>query len=153
MQVRKGDIVKAFIYGETENGNVFFSNRDKLPVEFRVDSNFFLKGIENVVIGIKKGETKNAVLSPNDSFGHRKDELIKIIPRGFHEQKLEEGDTITYFDYKRNIPMDGVIIESYPKILVVDFNHTLCGKSIIYNVEVLDVFKKEQRDKKKEVFI
>lgn len=143
-EIRKGDIVKAFIRGETEHGEIFFSNSDTLPVEFRVDSNFFLKGIEHVVVGMRKGEKKDVILPPDDTFGYKNDELIEIIPRGFHEQGMKEGDTLTYFDYKSKKPMDGVIIESHPKILVVDFNHSLCGKSIKYNVEIVDIVKKDQ---------
>lgn len=146
MQIKKGDIIKAYIRAETENGDVFFSNSDTLPVEFRVDSGFFLKGIENIVISMKKGEIKNTLLSPDDSFGYRSDDLIKIIPRSFHEQEMKEGDTLTYFDYKRKKPMDGIIIESYPKILVVDFNHFLCGKSVKYNVEIVDIIKKDHNN-------
>jgi FKBP-type peptidyl-prolyl cis-trans isomerase 2 len=148
MCIQEGDIVKAYIRGETEGGEIFFSNSDTLPVEFCVNSDFFLKGIEQVVTGMKKGETKNAVLSSDDSFGSRTDELIKIIPRGFHEQDKGEGDTLTYFDYKNKKPMDGIIIEAHPKTLMVDFNHSLCGKTIKYNVEIVDIVKKGQKNTK-----
>jgi FKBP-type peptidyl-prolyl cis-trans isomerase SlpA len=147
MSIEKGDIIKAYIKGETENGTLFFSNANTLPVEFCVGSNFFLKGIEHIVVGMEKGEKKDAVLSPEDSFGYKTNELIKIIPRGFHEQEMEEGDMVTYFDYKRKKPMDGVVITSHPKTLVVDFNHSLCGKTIKYDVEVVDIVKKGRRNK------
>ena len=144
MWVKKGDIVKAFIRGETGNGEVFFSNKNKHPVEFRVNSHFFLKEIEHVVVGMKKGETKETTLSPDESYGYRKEELIKTLPRGYHTEKKKKGDRLTYFDFKQKKAIEGIVIESQPKTLVVDFNHSLCGQSVKYNVEVLDIVKKNQ---------
>jgi len=141
MKINKGDIIKAFIEGKTKKGKVFFSNKDRLPIEFRVDSNFFLKGIENVIIGMKKGEVKNVDLSPDESFGYKNDQFIKTIPRCYHEQNLKKGDTLSYFDYKNSRPLSGTVIKAFPKTLIVDFNHPLCGESINYNVEIVDIIK------------
>ena len=64
--VRKGDIVKAEYEGKLEDGTVFdcTANHNNVPIEFEAGVGKMIKGFDEAVIGMKKGEEKTLKLKP-----------------------------------------------------------------------------------------
>ena len=59
MAVKKGDSVKVEYEGRFENGEVFdSSSKSGKPLEFEVGSGQVIKGFDEALIGMEKGEEK-----------------------------------------------------------------------------------------------
>lgn len=89
MIVERGDTVKIHYIGMLENGKVFdtslrdvakeagiYNPRRKYePLEFVVGAGGVIKGLEEAVIGMKKGEVKEVKIPPEKAYGNSGHEL------------------------------------------------------------------------------
>ena len=93
----------------------------------------FLKGIDDFLIGKDIKEYKIELLNEK-AFGNRDSKLVQMIPmKIFKEQKVNPVPGAMFnFDGK----IAKVLTVSGGRIMV-DFNHPLAGKTVIYNIKVL----------------
>ncbi|MBI2581621.1 FKBP-type peptidyl-prolyl cis-trans isomerase, partial [Candidatus Woesearchaeota archaeon] len=82
VSVKKGNKVKVDYKGTFDDGTVFdASEKHGQPLEFEVGSGQVIKGFDEAVMGMKKGEEKNITLPPVEAYGEVKAELRKKVPR------------------------------------------------------------------------
>ena len=81
MPVKQGDKVKVDYTGKLEDGTVFDTSEGKQPIEFEVGAGKLIKGFDNTVIGMEKGEEKEIKIEPADAYGDPKPDMLKKIPR------------------------------------------------------------------------
>ncbi|MEK6908565.1 MAG: FKBP-type peptidyl-prolyl cis-trans isomerase [Nanoarchaeota archaeon] len=90
-------------------------------------------GFDNFLEGKELGKDYEVKITPNEAFGKRKTELVRIIPlKIFHEQKLNpKPGTSFVFDNQlaRVITISGARV-------ITDFNNPLAGKEIIYKFSI-----------------
>jgi FKBP-type peptidyl-prolyl cis-trans isomerase SlpA len=141
MSVKEGDIVKIRYTEKTEKGKILFSNKNEEPIEVKVGDGFVVKGLEEGLIGMKKGDQKDITVAPEKGYGYHNEERIKTFTRGYREERIREGDEYLYYDYLSKRPVKGTIVEVRPKVFIVDFNHKLCNKTLRYSVEVVGIEK------------
>jgi FKBP-type peptidyl-prolyl cis-trans isomerase 2 len=93
----------------------------------------FLKGVEEFLIGKELGSYE-IELSPEKAFGNRNPHLINTIPmKVFREQKLDPfPGAVFHFDNS----VGKVLTVSGGRVMV-DFNHPLAGKAVIYKIKIL----------------
>lgn len=96
------------------------------------------KGLEDELIGMEEGSEKTVELPPDKGFGKRNPKLVKVysarlfasrgvIPRPGMEVEIEG---------KR-----GLILSVGGGRVIVDLNHPLAGKTLIYEIKVAKVIK------------
>jgi len=110
------------------------------PVPVIIDSDFLIKGLSKALKEMKVGEKRKVIVKPEDGFGERKEELVKVLPESvFKEQNVEPipGYFVTIGGIR------GRIISVSGGRIRVDFNHPLAGKTLEYEVEIV----KEVKDK------
>lgn len=140
MPVKKGDKVKVHFTGKTQEGDVFATSQGEDPIEFEVGSGALLPGVESAVEGMEQGEKKDVTLNPEQSFGHRHEELVISVDRSQFPEDFQPAIGLEF-----EIPQpDGSV--AYFKILEVgeekvklDGNHPLAGETLTFELEVLDV--------------
>jgi len=69
MSVKKGDKVQIDYEGKLEDGTIFdASSRHGQPLEFEIGSGQVIKGFDQGVMGMKKGEEKIITIPPSEWF-------------------------------------------------------------------------------------
>ncbi len=143
MKLQKKDFIEIDFTGRTKEGKVFDSNikeeLEKLGSEVKAKSfiyslgeGMFLQGIDDYLIGKEIGKYEIA-LTPEQAFGKRDSKLVQMIPmKVFIQHKINpvQGAMLN-FDGK----MGKVLSVSGGRVLV-DFNHPVAGKDVIYNINV-----------------
>jgi FKBP-type peptidyl-prolyl cis-trans isomerase 2 len=144
MLFQKKDFIEIQFIGKIKDGEVFDSNiqeeLDKLnskekakPLVICLGEGFFLKGIEDFLIGKKIGEY-NIELSPENGFGLRDPKLVQVVSsKIFTSQNLNPVPGSVF-------NLDGRIAKvlSYSGgRVILDFNHPLAGKYLEYTIKVL----------------
>jgi len=138
----KENAVKAGFYNEKE---------EYQPITVIIGGKELLKSLEEEITKMKEGEEKKILLNPEQAFGKRNAELIKVLP-------MKEF-------IARNIrPLPGLIVElnnmrgriqsvSGGRVRV-DFNHELAGKEVEYEVRLKKILteKKEKLNALKNKF-
>ena len=124
----EGDILDA---SEGEDGE---------PIEYVHGYGMLVPGLEAALAGMKTGESKEIVVSAEEGFGERDDELVLEIDRTeFPDPKVvKEGD-----EFVAESP-DGDevvmrVVEVKDDAVMVDANHPLAGVTLHYSVKVREV--------------
>ncbi len=140
MPIKNEDKIKVEYTGMLEDGTVFDTSEGIGPLEFEVGSGQVISGFDNAVIGMEVGEEKKVELAPSEAYGDYDSNLIKKIPM----DKLPPGE----------IPKPGMVLElrtsdgiGFParitevaeKDITIDLNHPLAGKTLIFQIKIVDV--------------
>ncbi len=122
-----------------EDGTQIDSNVGEDPLTFVLGSHQVFPALEQALLGLKIGDSKQIFLKPEDAYG-------PIIPDAFREVDLESVPTS--FRYVGAIlgvqdPSGGVypirVHEIKDQKIVLDFNHPLAGRALNFHVKVVDV--------------
>ena len=99
MAIENGNKVKIEYKAMFEDGKVFDSSNN---FEFEVGKGTVIKGVNDAVIGMEKGEEKNITLKPNDAYGMpEKKYIIKIPNNKYNSSKFfQDWVDITNFNTK-----------------------------------------------------
>lgn len=123
-----------------DDGEVIDSNFDKEPATFTVGDEQLLPGFEKALFGLKVGDTRTFRMAPEDGFGQHNPSNVQHMPRAQFgaELELQEGLVLSFADAQQT-ELPGVVREFDDQQVVVDFNHPLAGREIIFEVAVLRV--------------
>jgi FKBP-type peptidyl-prolyl cis-trans isomerase SlyD len=111
----------------------------------------YLHGAENIVPGLEAalqdktvGDTFSVVVPPAEGYGEYDEEDIAEFPREDFEEAdaLEVGMEIEFDmdeDDEDGIVEVGVIVGLDDETVTIDFNHPLAGKTLHYDVQVVEV--------------
>jgi FKBP-type peptidyl-prolyl cis-trans isomerase SlpA len=135
-----------------ENGKVIESTRRGDPFCLHVGSNLMPEGFEKSIVGMKNGDKKKFRLSSEKLFGERKENLTCELPKSsfMDDHELSKGKVVEVFGKAGEVYLAS-ILEVKEDTVVVDTNHPLAGVSLLFDVEIIDVFPvgKKTKSKKK----
>lgn len=138
--VEEGDYVFVDYIGELEDGTVFDTSIGRQPLEFTVGAGQMIAGFDSGVVGMAVGESKIITIPPEEAYGEHKEELIQPVPieeLPESETPYEAGDIL----YSINGPVP--IVSVNDTVAMIDFNHRLAGKTLIFNVTVVSIGEEE----------
>ena len=140
MIVTKGDKVKIEYIGSFEDGTIFDRSKEGSPLVFEVGSRKIIPGLERGVKGMKLNEEKKIEINVNDAYGPRREDIVRSMPRTSFppDLQVEKGKVLRLKDKEGRLIM-GKILEIKGDDLVVDFNHPLAGKNLVFEVKVVGI--------------
>lgn len=120
-------------------GEVVDTTKEKQAATFEMGDGSLLPGFEQVLIGLKAGDKQEFHILPEQGFGQHNPQNQQVIPRNqFTDMDLQEGLMVMFRD-AANTELPGVVASFDDKEVVVDFNHPLAGKELLFDVEVIEV--------------
>ena len=116
------------------------SNFERDPATFTVGDGNLLPGFEKALFGMMEGEHKTLVIKPEDGFGQRNPNNIQEIARSQFSPDLElsEGLMLSFADAQKT-ELPGVVQRFDDEVVVVDFNHPVAGRDILFEVAILKI--------------
>ena len=122
-----------------ENGDTVDSTFDKAPAVFKVGDGNLLPGFENALFGFKAGDQRKLSIAPENAFGQHNPQNVQVMPRSqFDGMELSEG-LLVIFNDAANTELPGVVKAFDDHQVTIDFNHPLAGKTLNFEVQILDV--------------
>ncbi len=143
MIVEKNKVVK-FHYRLSEPGSdVFESSYDADPMLYLHGHNNMMVGVENSIDGKQAGDTFSVTLAPEETYGlvvedaKQRISIKHVIKKSKSKVKYKPGMLIQVntSDGSRDV----VVVKAGLKTLDVDTNHPLAGKTLCFEVEIVDV--------------
>jgi FKBP-type peptidyl-prolyl cis-trans isomerase SlyD len=122
-----------------EDKNVVDSNVGGEPLTFVHGSQQIIPGLEDALIGLKVGDNKAVTVTPKDGYGIVSKEAFAEVPR---EQIPEDGLKVDAQLEGTNTdgqPIVGRVAEINEKTVLLDFNHPLAGKTLHFDVKILNI--------------
>lgn len=122
-----------------EDGKFIESNKGKFPLVYKHGSQEMIPGLERALAGMKVGAEKHVVVKPEDAYGlvdfNKRKEVPKneIPPNG-----MKVGAEIAQPEGQGRVRMFKVH-EIREHTVVLDLNHPMAGKTLVFDVKVVDI--------------
>lgn len=138
-KVKNDSIVKVNYTGRLEDGSVFDSSliEGRTPLEAKLGQGQLIKGFENGLIDMGVGEKKTVEIACEDAYGERNPLMIAEVPKNQIPENTQVGDMLQ--GQGPMGPINVKIIEIKEETVMVDANHPLAGKKLIFDLEIVDV--------------
>jgi len=140
MQVKTGDVVRVHYTGTLVDGSQFDSSVGRNPLEFTVGAGQMIAGFDAGVLGMAVGEKKTLQIDPDHGYGQSNPEAIIEFPRTNVPEgmEIEVGMQLNLQnEYGQPVPV--VIMEITEEVVIMDANHSLAGKDLIFEVELVEI--------------
>jgi FKBP-type peptidyl-prolyl cis-trans isomerase SlpA len=123
-----------------QDGEVIDSNFERDPATFVVGDGNLLPGFEKAIFGLTEGDKKTLTISPEQGFGQRNPNNMQEFPRSEFSSDIElrEGLVLSFSDAQKT-ELPGVVSHFDENVVVVDFNHPLAGRDIVFDVAILKI--------------
>ena len=143
--IEEGDKVTIKVEAKLESGEHCFPKNKESSIELVVGEGKFFPVLENRLIKMKEGGTKEITLEPNDAFGPHNNELVMDAPRSVFrpDDKLAIGMRLK-IDSPSGKVYYGTITEITNEAITIDLNHPLAGKTLIYELEIKEKIEKTE---------
>ena len=137
--VAKDTIATVHYTGTLPDGEVFDSSRDKDPMTFLVGHKNMIPGFEEELMGASQGETRTFTLPPERAYGERDDDAVQQVSRDQFPENMEIKPGMIMAAQTDQGPIPFTISEINGDQITIDFNHQMAGKTLTFEVEVIEV--------------
>jgi FKBP-type peptidyl-prolyl cis-trans isomerase 2 len=139
-QVKNGDTIKVHYHGKLADGTTFDSSEGRQPLEFEVGNGMVIPGFDNGVMGMSVGDKKTIHIPAEEAYGTIEEDKFMEFPvdRFPTDLKPEVGMALTMSDGSgQQFPI--VIAEVQDDVVVLDANHPLAGKDLVFDIELVEI--------------
>jgi FKBP-type peptidyl-prolyl cis-trans isomerase SlpA len=139
-QVKENNTVKVNYTGKLSNGQVFDSSEGKEPLEFTLGQGQLIPGFEKGLIDMKLKEKKTITIDKEEAYGKINDDLIQEVNKNQLPQDMtpEVGMGLVSKSPDGQ-EMNLRVVEVKEESVVIDGNHPLAGKDLIFDLEVVAI--------------
>jgi FKBP-type peptidyl-prolyl cis-trans isomerase 2 len=125
--------------GKLEDGSVFDSslNEGREPLTATLGQGSLIPGFENGLIGMLVGESKTVNIPCVDAYGELNDQLVAEVPKDRVPEGVTEGQMLQTMTQQG--PMNVTVKEVKEDVVILDANHPLAGKDLIFDLEVVSI--------------
>jgi FKBP-type peptidyl-prolyl cis-trans isomerase 2 len=137
--IKNGDRVSVNYTGKLEDGSIFDSSlqEGRTPLEATLGQGMLIPGFENGLIGMSIGESKTVEIEPENAYGTYNNDMVQEVPLSQVPEGVQVGDMLT--GQSQYGPMQVTVKEVSSETVVLDMNHPLAGKKLIFDLEVVSV--------------
>ena len=139
-EVKKGDVVRVHYTGRLTTGEQFDSSAGREPLEFTVGAGQMIPGFDAGVEGMTAGDKKTITIPAAEAYGEWNEENTvpfpkENIPDGM---QVEVGMQLT-MNSPQGQPFPVTVYEIQDDAIILDANHMLAGKDLIFDIEMVDI--------------
>jgi FKBP-type peptidyl-prolyl cis-trans isomerase 2 len=137
--IKSGDNVTVNYTGRLEDGTIFDSslNEGRTPLVATLGQGQLIPGFEEGLIGLSTGEKRTVEIEPENAYGQHNPMMIQEIEKTNVPEGVQVGDTLQGMNQYG--PINVTVSEVKEETVVLDMNHPLAGKKLIFDLEVVSV--------------
>ena len=146
MSIKKNSRVKLAytLKYDHANGDVIENISAENPLEVTIGVEDLIEKFEEKIMGLKKGDTFEFILSPEDAYGNYDENGIVSIPKSelmgdLDGIEISEGEIIPVTTDDDDEEMEAVVLEIENDIVTLDFNHPLAGETLHFSGKVVEI--------------
>lgn len=139
-KVKVGDVVSVHYHGRLKDGTTFDSSDGRDPLQFKVGAGQVIKGFDNALIDMQVGDKKTVEIPVEDAYGAAHEENFVTFPITEFppEMKPEIGMGLQLHNNEGHV-IPVVIHEVRETEVVLNANHPLAGKDLIFDLELVTI--------------
>jgi FKBP-type peptidyl-prolyl cis-trans isomerase SlyD len=137
--VKDGSVVSLQYTLTGEDGKVIESNKGKAPMKYTQGRQQMIPGLEKEVAGMKVGQEKHVKVKPEDAYGPVNPKAVQELPKEKIPADGQKPGAVLTATGPQGQVIQVKVKEVKEKTVVLDFNHPMAGKTLIFDVKVLDI--------------
>jgi FKBP-type peptidyl-prolyl cis-trans isomerase SlpA len=143
-QVKENNTVKVNYTGKLSDGQIFDSSEGTETIEFTLGKGQLIPGFEKGLIDMKLNEKKTITIPKEEAYGDFNKDLIQEVKKTELPQDMapEVGMGLVSKSPDGQ-EMNLMVVEVREETIVIDGNHPLAGKELIFDLEVLAITEAE----------
>lgn len=140
-KAQSGDTVSVHYTGTLSDGQLFDSSAGRDPLSFQLGTGQVIKGFDDGVTGMEVGDKKTINIPCDEAYGPVNDELLIHFDRNQipSDIPLEAGISLNMHQEGNGQVVPVVIKEVADDHVVLDANHPLAGKDLIFELELVGI--------------
>ena len=136
--VSKGKVISLEYSVKLDENQVVDTNVGKAPLTYTQGTNTIIRGVETAVEGMTVGQAKHVIVTPADGYGVRDLTKLHEVPKEKIPEGIQVGTQLHGKDASGQV-IQPVVQEIKDNTVLLDFNHPLAGKTLFFDVKVVDV--------------
>ncbi len=117
---------------------IYTEKRDYAPLEVKMGEKQVIVGFENALLDMKEGERKKVTIPPEQAYGQPTEQRIVDVPSTNFDQADVKPEKGMLIQTQQGIAAI-VDIDEDQQTIKLDFNHPLAGKTLEFDLEVVEV--------------
>jgi FKBP-type peptidyl-prolyl cis-trans isomerase 2 len=139
-QVKGNNTVKVNYTGKLSDGQIFDTSEGKEPIEFTLGQGRLIPGLEKGLIDMKLHEKKTISIVKEEAYGEVNESLIQEVNKKDLPQDMEpEVGMGLVSKSPEGQEINLMVVEVKEESIIIDGNHPLAGKDLIFEIEVLEI--------------
>jgi FKBP-type peptidyl-prolyl cis-trans isomerase SlyD len=137
--IEEGSIVRIEYTVTDETGKLLDSNKGRQALQFTQGQKEMIPGVERQLLGMHPGEEKKLVVTPEEGYGPVDPAAQTEVPRDLVPAEAQEVGKRLVARNRSGEPRLVMVKEVKEQTVVLDLNHPLAGKTLPFDVKVLEV--------------
>jgi FKBP-type peptidyl-prolyl cis-trans isomerase SlyD len=137
--IKNGSVVSLEYTVSDDNGNVIQSNKGKSPLTYTHGQQEIIPGLEQSLSGMNVNQAKNIKLQPEEAYGQVNPEAFAEVPKEKLPGSALEVGAVLSARGSQGEDLSVRVHEVRKETVVLDLNHPLAGKTLTFDVKVLDI--------------
>jgi len=136
--IQKGSKVSIHYTLKVE-GEVVDSSVGQDPLNYEHGSGDIIPGLEEQLEGLKRGDKKTFIVSPEKAYGQHNPQAVEKLPRSAFKEagEIQVGQVVS--GQVGDQPFQATIVEANTDEVTLDLNHPLAGKTLNFEVEIMAI--------------
>lgn len=135
-----GSTVTLVYKGTLEDGTVFGYATEEKPMKFQTGMDMAIDGFEKAILEMNEvGEKKTFTINEYEAYGEYLEDYTAEIPTEQIPAEVKVGKRIWLASSEDGAPMPATVLEVKGGVAKFDLNHPLAGKSLTFEVEILEI--------------
>lgn len=122
-----------------DTGEEIDSTYGKDAASFTMQDGSLLPGFEQVLIGLKAGDKQTFLVKAEQGFGLPNPQNIQKIGREYFKEVALDVGLVLLFKDAAGADLPGIAQSYDNQEVMIDFNHPLSGKDILFDVDIIEV--------------
>ena len=137
--VKDGMMVSLDYTLKSPEGKTLETSKGREPLKYIHGQKMMIPGLEKELAGMKVGGEKHVTVKPEEGYGKINPNAVKEFPREkIPENALKVGAVLAARSPEGMVvPM--TVKEIKEKTVVMDMNHPMAGKTLVFDVKVVDI--------------
>jgi peptidylprolyl isomerase len=135
--IENGKKVSVHYTGRLTDGSMFDTSEGREPLKFEMGSGQLIPGFEKALQGKVIGDKVTVNIPADEAYGEVREDLIVSVPKSQMPGNVEVGQSLQAQGNGQSFNV--LVKEILEETVLIDGNHPLAGKELIFDIEVLEV--------------
>jgi len=137
--VKDGLMVSLEYTLKSPEGQVLESSKGKEPLKYIHGQKMMIPGLEKELAGMKVGGEKHVTVKPEDGYGKVDPNAVQEVPKDKIPPNALKVGAVLAARSPEGMVVPMTVREIKEKTVVMDMNHPMAGKTLVFDVKVVDI--------------